>query len=431
MNLLLLLFSCHFNNYKPPVDTSTYFVIRNVNIVDVSNSRIQAHKTVYIKDSLISGIYNEPGKQPAYPDHVVIIDGTGKYLMPGLWDMHFHIAWDNSNDSVLFKLLLSYGITGLRDMGGSLSLLNKLKQEIKENPENGPDIFGAGPIIDGNPPVQKDFSLPVDSLSDIVSLTDSLVRNGIDFFKVYSLLRQTELEKISSVSKKTQIPFAGHLSEYAEPETSIQLGQKSIEHLNRLDDIWQQDKKRLNGIARLMKKNHTWLCPTLITYSLKLHMIDPSIVHDELEKYINPSLKKEWLAARENRRKRLNTQEGFSKQETLFKEQKALLLFLYNKQIKLLAGSDFAGMPFVYPGLGLHQELEWMVESGIPVAEVIKSATLNPALYFGIENKNGTVDTGKYAHLILLEENPMLDIRNTQKIFRVFKKGKEVFSARQ
>jgi imidazolonepropionase-like amidohydrolase len=102
-----------------------------------------------------------------------------------------------------------------------------------------------------------------------------------------------------------------------------------------------------------------------------------------------------------------------------------LLAFLYNQKIKLLAGSDFAGMPFVYPGIGLHKELELMVESGIPAAEVLKSATINPAVYLGIENKYGSVIPGKYADLLLLKENPLVNIKNTQTIITVFKKGRQ------
>jgi imidazolonepropionase-like amidohydrolase len=431
LKLFSILFFCNSFKSIPAADTPSYTVIRNVNIVDVIKGRIITHKTVIVKDSLISVIFSNNNNNPAYPVNARIIDGTDKFLMPGLWDMHFHIAWDNSNDTALFELLLKYGITGIRDMGGSLSILNKFKKEIKEDPGASPEIFGAGPIIDGNPPVHKDFSLPVDSLTDLEYQLDSLVRNGVDFFKVYSLLRQPELEEISNYSKTSHIPFAGHLSEYTEPEASIKLGQKSIEHFNRLEDIWLIDKKRMSNIAKLMRNNNTWLCPTIITYFLKLHMIDPSIVNNSLEKYINPELKKEWLTARESRRKKLNAKELLSKQEELFKQQNALLFFFYSKKIKLLAGSDFAGMPFVYPGIGLHQELELMVKSGIPVAEVLKSATINPALYFGIENKNGSVEAGKYADLLLLGENPLIDIRNTLTITRVFKRGKETWFVQQ
>lgn len=131
--LFSILFFCNSFKSIPPVDTSSYIVIRNVNIVDVIKDRIITHKTVIIKDSLISVIFGN-NDNPAYPVNARIIDGTDKFLMPGLWDMHFHIAWDNSNDTALFELLLKYGITGIRDMGGSLTILNKFRKELKEKP---------------------------------------------------------------------------------------------------------------------------------------------------------------------------------------------------------------------------------------------------------------------------------------------------------
>jgi imidazolonepropionase-like amidohydrolase len=419
-----ILFFCVALKKHSPFTTSSYIVIQNTNIVDVVGGRIIPHQTVIIKDSIISEIFRHNNQK--FPANTKIIDGKNKFLLPGLWDMHFHLAWDFANDTALFNILLQYGITGIRDMGGSLAILNKFKNEVRTNSPVGPEIFGAGPIIDGNPAVHKDFSLPADSLTNLTYQLDSLKNNGIDFIKVYSLLKEPELKKIAGYSKANHIPFAGHLSEYAEPETAVALGQKSIEHLNRLDDIWVKDKKRMKAIANLMRNNNTWLCPTIIIYYLKVHIIDSSIVNIKLEKHINPQLKKEWAAVRQARIKKFSILEELRKQEDLLKQQMNLLAFLYNQKIKLLAGSDFAGMPFVYPGIGLHNELELMVESGIPAAEVLKSATINPAVYLGIENKYGSVAPGKYADLILLKENPLVNIKNTQTIITVFKKGRQV-----
>lgn len=419
-----ILFFCIALKNHSRFTAATYIVIRNTNIIDVIAGRIIPHQTIIIKDSIISEIFRHNNQK--FPANAKIIDGKNKFLMPGLWDMHFHIAWDFSNDTALFRQLLNYGITGIRDMGGNLEILNKFKNEVKNNTLTGPEIYGAGPIIDGNPPIQKDFSLAVDSLTDITYQLDSLKNKGIDFIKVYSLLKEPELKKIAAYSKANHILFAGHLSEYAEPETAITLGQKSIEHLNRLDEIWIKDKERMKSLAKLMRDNNTWLCPTIITYYLKLHIIDSSAVIPELEKYISPQLKKEWTAAKQARIKKFSNKEELHKQEALLKQQIHLLAFLYSQKIKLLAGSDFAGMPFVYPGFGLHKELELMVESGIPPAEVLKSATINPAIYLEIENKYGSVAPGKYADLILLDKNPLVNIKNTQTIFKVFKKGRQV-----
>jgi hypothetical protein len=331
-----ILFCCCLLKIHPVLDTSSYIAIQNTNIVDVIAGRIIPHQTVIIKDSIIFEIFRDNNQK--LPVNAKIIDGKNKFLIPGLWDMHFHMAWDAANDTLLFNVLLKYGITGIRDMGGSLTILNKFKNELKSNPQTGPEIFGAGPIIDGNPPVQKDFSLPVDSLTDIIYQLDSLKKNGIDFIKVYSLLKETELKKIAAYSKVNHIPFAGHLSEYTEPEIAVTLGQKSIEHLNRLDEIWIKDKERMKAIANLMRNYNTWLCPTLIIYYLKVHMIDSSIINNKFEKYISPQLKNEWTTARQARIKKFSNKEELYKQEKLLNQQMNLVAVLYSQKIKLLAG---------------------------------------------------------------------------------------------
>ena len=181
---LALIYSCSF---LKPASGSAYQVIEEVNVVDVVEGKLLKSQTVVLKDSLIHFIGDEwlapRGAQ------FTTIDGRGKYLMPGLWDMHFHLAWDTGNDSLLFDVLLAHGITGVRDMGGDLAIQRAMKQKVAMDPSRGPALFGAGPILDGNPPVIYDFTIPIDGTSVPVEfLLDSLVEAGADFFKVYSLL---------------------------------------------------------------------------------------------------------------------------------------------------------------------------------------------------------------------------------------------------
>jgi imidazolonepropionase-like amidohydrolase len=149
-------------------------------------------------------------------------------------------------------VLLDHGITGIRDMGGDLNIMQEFKEEIKNGHIAGPEIYGAGPIIDGNPPVYKDFTIPVDNQTEVIPILDSLRLKGVDFFKTYSLIKEKQINQIASYCKKNNFSFAGHLSEYIEPEISIEYGQKSIEHLNRLEEIWHNNKIRSNQIAKLI-----------------------------------------------------------------------------------------------------------------------------------------------------------------------------------
>lgn len=416
---LLLVYSCSF---LKPGSGSAYQVIEEVNVVDVVEGKLLKAQTVVLKDSLIHFI----GKEWQAPPNAQIttIDGRGKYLMPGMWDMHFHLAWDAGNDSLLFDVLLAHGITGVRDMGGDLAIQRAMKQKVAMAPSRGPAIFGAGPILDGNPPVMYDFTIPIDGTSTPVEfLLDSLVEAGADFFKVYSLLQEPVVEEIAAYAKDHQLTFAGHLSEYIEPERSIQLGQKSIEHLNRLEEIWQTDTARITRIAALMKEQGTWLCPTLLIYEIKARMWDSTrMVQPAYEPFINPFLQQEWQSSRA-RRINKNTKADWENQERLFEQQKALVGFLHQQGVRIIAGTDFAGMPYVYPGIGLQQELQLLRDAGLSNAEALATATINPAIFMGIQEKSGTVAVGKYADLILLNENPLDDIKALAQIDQVFRMG--------
>ena len=417
--LLALLLSCAGKNRTIK---SRFTIIYNVNIVDVLHNRIIEKQDVYIENAKIARIENSSGSLSSGQS---IIDATGRYLMPGLWDMHIHLAWQKGNDSLIFPAFIKNGITGLRDMGGDLELLNAFKQSSIKN--NGPFLAGAGPIIDGFPPVHQDFSLSVNPNLNLPNSLDSLRQNGADFFKTYSLLRESDLRIIAGYAKKTNTRFAGHLSEYVKPELQIQLGMSSVEHLNRLEELWPAEMKRLDTISMLMVQHKTFLCPTLITYFLKTKIRDSSVAKPRYEKYIPSSLKQEWQSIWTRRKKKLAEDNNPDYLDLRFKQQLQLVGYLKERGVIFLAGSDFAGMPYVYPGLSLHEELLLLKKAGLSDFEALQSATINPALFLGIDNHYGSVNPGKYADLVMLEDNPLENIMNTGLIFMVFKNGRKVY----
>ena len=400
---------------------TTFLVIKNINIIDVVNGKNLIKRDVVIKGPFIYYIGNSFSETTS--TNTKYIDGKGKYLCPGLWDMHFHMCWDKSNDTLLYPALLKNGIIGIRDMGGDLKIMNDFK---RLKPENNLNIFGAGPMIDGNPPVYRDFSLPVDDSSDITKLLDSLKNNGSDFFKTYSLIKEEQLKEISTYCKKNDFHFAGHLSEYVKPETSIALGQKSIEHLNGLDEIWNESKCRFDSLINLMLTNQTYVCPTIIIYELKTKLRDTSIVNKGYSKYISSALAHEWKitwAKRVEKHKKLQDWDALDK---TYLSQLKLIGLLNKKGVMILAGSDFAGMPYVYPGISLHQELKLLTKAGLSNIEALKAATLNPVNFMKKENLYGSVTVGKFADLIILDKNPLANIENLKCIHEVILKGKMV-----
>ncbi len=404
---------------------SSILVIRNINVVDVLNGEVIPNQDVVVKNKAIYFIGSSFSE--GIPSNSISLDGKGKYLCPGLWDMHFHLCWDKNNDTLLYPALLKNGITGIRDMGGDLKIMSSFKAHSQNFK---PHIFGAGPMIDGNPPVHFDFSLPVDDNTNMTAVLDSLKNNGADFFKTYSLIKEKQLKDISSYCTKNNFKFAGHLSEYIEPETSISLGQKSIEHLNRLDNIWEDNKNRLDSIANLMKTNHTFLCPTLITYQLKTKVRDTSIVNRAYAKYISTSLMSEWKTAWDKRMTRHTKLADWEGMDKTFQSQMQLVNHLHKMGVMILAGSDFAGMAYVYPGISLHQELKLLVQAGLSNLEALKTATINPAIFMSKQNLYGSIAVEKYADLLILEKNPFDNIENLKTTTFVIVKG-EIFKGQK
>ena len=151
-------------------------------------------------------------------------------------------------------------------------------------------------------------------------------------------------------------------------------------------------------------------------------MWDSTLVQPAYEPFIHPFLKQDWQSSRARRMSK-NTQADWENQERLFEQQKALVGFLHQQGVRIIAGTDFAGMPYVYPGVGLQQELQLLHEAGLSNAEVLATATINPALFMGTQDKSGTVAVGKYADLVLLRENPLGDIKAVAQIDQVFRGG--------
>ncbi|MBL0356658.1 MAG: hypothetical protein IPP72_07050 [Chitinophagaceae bacterium] len=196
-------------------------LIKKVNIVDVENGRIISNKQVIIKDGIISQVVDANTMLQTKAD--TVIDGTGKYLMPGLWDMHTHV-W---NDATTFPLLIANGVTGIRGMFESMYNVNNWRDNISKGKMEGPQLFVAGPIVDGPKPIWPG-SVAVSNEADGRRAVDSLKNKlKVDFIKVYSLLSYTSYMAIADECKKQQIDFAGHVPNEVTVVEAAVAGQKA------------------------------------------------------------------------------------------------------------------------------------------------------------------------------------------------------------
>lgn len=429
-------------------------VITNVTVIDATGAPPKPKMTVVISDGRISEI-GKTGKVKA-PPNAQVIDGKGKFLIPGLWDMHTHI-WDKD---MLFPVYLANGITGVRDMGGVLDPWIKWRKQIENGELQGPRSFVGGKILDGFKPFFYFFvetASPEQGRETVKSLKDK----GTDFIKVYDRLPRDVYFAIADEAKKQNLSFGGHVPTAVKASEASKIGQKSIEHLTgiALESSAAETKLRSQAIEALnearkegtkmeevranirraydlsrsvpletysaakakklfsvFRRNKTWQVPTLV--------VREDFGDENIKSEITPKLKyfppfvREMILPESTA-----TDEERAKNKRNFEKEMQIVRAMRKAGVKFLAGSD-APNPFSVPGFGLHDELALLVEAGFAPMEALQTATRNPAEFLGQLDSLGTIERGKFADLVLLEANPLENINDTRKIAAVVLRGK-------
>jgi imidazolonepropionase-like amidohydrolase len=419
--------------------TSSMLVIHDVTVIDATGAPAKPHQTIIVRDGKIEAIDSSGmgfgGKLPG--THV---DGTGKFLIPGLWDMHVHMVfgdWFPHGKEVTLPLFIANGITGVRDMGGELDVLQQWRKEISAGTLIGPRIVMSGPMLDGPQP-RFPSSIAIKTPEDGRRAVDDLKRRGADFIKLQSLIPREAVFAIADEARKQGIPFVGHVPDAVRASEASNAGQKSFEHLigifegsSALEDEFIKGKKtekqflstydpnRAEALFALLGKNHTWQCPTLV-WERGGNLIDQTdFAHDTRAKYI-PAYWKDvtWKRFTDEIEHDFNTDDLATRQRFVEKELEVVNA-MHRAGIPFLAGTDTPPGVYIFPGFSLHEELQRFVAAGFTPMEALQTATLNPAKFLGIEDRLGTIEKGKLADLVLLDANPLDDIRNTQKIAAV------------
>lgn len=386
--------------------------------------------TVVMTDDRITAI----GKTKHFkiPKGARVVDAPGQFLIPGLWDMHVHtLAWEWQAE-VFFPLFLANGVTGVRDMGGRLELLHRWREEVRAGRLLGPTLVGPGPIVDGPQPVDPEFSLAVADGEQARSGVRKLKTLGADFIKVYTLLPPEAYFALADEARKQGIPFAGHVPAGVSATQASDAGQKSIEHLTPFSGTDRPDfscgqpdsSAKANECADVFARyvrNSTWQVPTLVTRRTRAYLDAETVARDARLKYVPQFSQQEWHQQRQQRLRR--PKEYFDKLKSEYQQELALTRAMHQAGVRFLAGTD-VGVPFLYPGFSLHDELALLVEAGLTPLEALQAATLNPARYLGKEKEFGTIEKGKIAALVLLDANPLEDIGNTRRIRAVVVGGR-------
>jgi len=381
-------------------------VLTHVTIIDVTGGAPKPDMTVVITGAHITDL-GEAGKV-SVPKGGRVIDAGGKFLIPGLWDMHVH--WYGRDTLTLFT---ANGVTGIRQMFGNSDLL-RWRDEIAKGSLQGPHMVVASPIIDGPQPIWPS-SISVRDEAEGRKAVTKVKQWGADFVKVYSLLPREAYFGIADEARKQGLPFEGHVPFTVSAAEASDVGQKSIEHLTGV--ITFSPKKETELFARFIK-NGTWQCPTLTVLRSTAYRDDPDFRNDERLKFIPRQILGRWDQRMANR-----SGENYPNAKRRFQKGVEVVGDMSRAGVLLLAGTD-TGNPFCFPGFSLHDELALLVLAGLTPTESLRAATLNPAKFFGLDQTLGTIEQGKIADLVLLEANPLEDIRNTQRIDAVIMNGR-------
>jgi imidazolonepropionase-like amidohydrolase len=449
---LLCLFS--FPALRSLGATENPLVFVHATVIDATGAPAQSDVTVVITGDRITAIARSAAV--AVPKDARIVDASGKFLIPGLWDMHVH--WYQKADLPLF---IANGVTGVRIMWG-MPVHHEWRKEIEQGSLLGPRLLIASAIVDGPKPSWPGSDIAGNEAEGRQAVMKAM-RDGADFVKVYSFLPREAYFAIADEAKKQGIPFEGHVPIAVSVEEASAAGQKSIEHLtgvlpacsSRAAELLKTAQEtlaeRLNtnesgnlsakfrlaymregelpldtyspekadAVFAEFKKNHTWQCPTFTV--LHLSTADPSIVTDVRLKYMPSELRSYWSAA--NNRFTNGSPETAAFRKKSFQKSLEIIGAMQRVGVGILAGTD-TGNPYCFPGFSLHDELGWLVQAGLTPMEAIQAATRNAARFMGRENELGTIQQGKLADLVLLDANPLDDIANTRKIAAVVYGGR-------
>jgi imidazolonepropionase-like amidohydrolase len=395
-----------------------------------------------------------PWRKTHIPRNAVIVDGTGKFLIPGLWDMHVHGASD-ARAPWSHLLFVANGVVGVRDMSGPPDA-HVWRATQRSNEDPSPTIYLGSPIIDGPNPTWPE-SIVVTDEAQGREVVEQQRGRGADFIKVYSKLSRNAYFAIADEAQKCGIPFEGHVPESVTAAEASNAGQKSIEHLTRVADGCSKEEQsidsemqrqealfrasgatmaqkidagksiiRLNmrvvaafdeptaqSLFALFVKNKTWQCPTLTL--LRAQIDDPLPANDPRLKYLSREVRAKW-------------DDGYYKNvppepraaivklsKLQFEESVRIVGLMYRAGVPILAGTD-AMNPQCFPGFGIHDELALLVDAGLSPLAALQAATRNAAEFMGQPDRRGTIEAGKTADLVLLNKDPLADIHNTRSI---------------
>ena len=386
--------------------------IDNVTIVDAATGRLEPRKTIVIEGKRIARIENASSATKA----AATLDGTGMFVIPGLWDMHIHAYFTNdtarfhSTNEVMFPLFVVNGVTGVRDLGSNLEATLAARDSVAAHQIIGPRMLVSGPMIDGMTSTYA-AAIKVATADSARAAVRMLKARGVDLIKTQTRIPKDAYFALADEAAKIGIPFEGHVPAEVTGLEAVKARQRSFEHMIGVADT------NTVLIAELAK-NKVWQCPTVINSvgTAADFLDDPGLAF--------------WLRSNVDGWRRTAatraaaTDSAVQAARVRADRRLALIKKLFDAKIPFLAGTDAPAGYDLVPGASLHRELQLFVRAGLTPLQALQTATLNPAAYFGKAAEWGTIAPGKVADLVVLARNPLADISNTRAIVAVVADGR-------
>jgi len=435
------------------------FAFVHAEVVDVARGVIVHDQTVVVAEGRIARV--GAAEAVVVPTGAMVIDARGRFLAPGLWDMHVHALQKDRLPSFL-PAFIAHGVTGIRDMGSPepLEQTRAWRDAINRGALLGPRVVAAGKLIDGYPPAYSNFTgtIPTATPEETRAAVRTIAAAGFDFVKVYSYLTPEQFQALAAEARALGLPFSGHVPERVHAADVSDAGMASLEHTlglaegcacdeAALDRRWQSrlvpatffnsrfqmeaeafgdpDPARCAALFDRLARNHTYVTPTLTVTEGFIRWNEGK--PDPALGLVPATLRASWSKAAEANkvggiRRQLSTQvlEAFRR---VLAGRKRLVSEMAKRGVPILAGTDTCVLNNP-PGASLHRELELLVEAGLPPAQALRAATLAPVEFLHRENELGTVAEGKLADMILLDANPLDDISAVRKLRAVVLAGR-------
>jgi imidazolonepropionase-like amidohydrolase len=405
-----------------------------VNVVPMDRERIIENQTVIVRDGRISEIGSaDKVKAPA---GALVIQAKGKYLMPGLAEMHGHLPHPNLGEQVANSFLLLFVANGVTTVRGMFGFPNHpaLRDRLSRGELLGPRLYVAGPALSGQ---------SVKSPEEGEQKVREYKQAGFDLLKIHEGLSVAAYDKIVATANQLGMPFGGHIPNDVGLLHALKSKQSSVEHLDgyiealEADDspirnadpatraqklVYNLDEKKIPMLVAATIQAGAWNVPTMALWQTIFSSDSAESLKQQRPevKYVPVAMVNQWAQQKTNQLQAGDDPQGAAR---LIEMRNRMLKALQDGGAKIMLGSD-APQLFSVPGFSLHREMQAMIKAGLTPYQVLEAGTHNPAIYLKAASEFGTVETGKRADLILLEDNPLKDVANVAKRVGVMVNGR-------